>query len=84
MRRYQYVLSYGALYRLTVKQWHRWLLSHARGAEPSILDFGGTLITENVVSIVDLYPNDALDQLDLEGALPKEKLDELRTLRGKT
>ena len=56
--------SFGNLYRISRKDWARWLQAHADEKDPMLADFGGKLIGTIDHTITDMYPSEAAGLLE--------------------
>lgn len=56
------VNDYGMIYRMTQRQWDKWLLQHAQGGGQTIMSFGAVELG-HASHITDMTPEQARDAL---------------------
>lgn len=56
------VNDYGMIYRMTQRQWDKWLLQHAQGGGQTIQSFGAVALG-HATHITDMTPEQARDAL---------------------
>ena len=61
----KYITSYGAIYRISDKNWFRFLERVSKKNDADLEDFGGTTIGIITTDISDITPEQAQDELDM-------------------